>query len=111
LQVLEGSQHVPDVGVTNDVTPVVTRSVNALNERYAAALAEIVLFDGDAFERVYVDFALEVQSDCHRMVDERLEMTNSAVVRDHLIESRRTIMAHAERARVLKGELTTTASR
>lgn len=100
-----------DVGTNSHVIPVMTESVSALKEKHAGMLAEIVLLDGDAFERAYLDLAIEAQSDTQRMIDERLEVTNNEEVRQHLIDTRKTVLAHIERARELKSEVSRTASR
>lgn len=99
-----------ELGMNSDVLPVVTSNVSALREKHAAALAEIVMLDDEAFGRAYMDFVVKAASDAQNMIDKRLAMTENEDVRNHLTETRDMISKHLEKANDLQEEATQTAS-
>ncbi|MDO8863700.1 DUF4142 domain-containing protein [Haliea sp. E1-2-M8] len=98
-----------EVGMKNNVTPVVTGRVRAAKDKLAAALAEIVLLDGDAFGRAYIDFAVKAHSNGQNMIDERLAMTDNEEVRNHLNKTRKMVTMHLQQARELQQKTATAA--
>jgi len=94
-----------NVGGSSNVTPVTTSSVSALKERSAAALAEIVLLEGAAFSRAYMDFEINAHTEAQNMVDERLAITSNEAVRNHLNETRNGLTMHLEQARRVQRDL------
>ncbi len=99
-----------EVGKTSDVQPVVTSKVSSLHKKNAAALSDIAMLDGDEFTTAYMDLVIQGHSDGQVMIDERLAVTESEEVRNHLTQTRQTITAHLEQARDLQGETTRTVS-
>lgn len=99
-----------DVGMKSNVTPVVTGNVSAAKDKLAAALAEIVLLDDEAFGHAYVDLAVKAHSNGQNMIDERLAVTDNEVVANHLAQTRKMVTMHLQQARELQ-EKTATATR
>ncbi len=95
-----------EVGMSNNITPIVTKKVSALQDKHADALAKIVPLDNDAFGPAYLEFMVKAHSDAQNMIDKRLAMTKNEEIKKHLTETRETITKHLQEAKSLQGEAT-----
>lgn len=88
------------------VTPVETPAVESLGIKGAGVLANMVLLDGAAFERAYLDAVVKDHAEVLAMIDGKL-MSNAshAEVKAHLKMVRTHIAAHHEQAKKLHASL------
>ena len=98
------------IGESSKVTPVVTNKVGELHDKNAAALAEIMTLEGDAFGREYVDLMVKGHTDAQNMIDQRLATTRSEEIKNHLTETRKAITTHLEEAKDLQQDTARTSS-
>ncbi|WP_341938628.1 DUF4142 domain-containing protein [Marinimicrobium sp. C2-29] len=94
------------LGLNSNVTPVVTKNVSELREKHAAALAEIVMLDGDAFGHAYIDLMVKAHSNALNLIEKRITMTKNEEVKSHLTETRKTITMHLQQAKDLQSNAT-----
>lgn len=94
------------LGQQMDVTPVITPKVEKLQVKGASQLADIVLLNGEQFERAYLAAMVKGHTDVLGTIDnELLKAVKNEPLKKHLTETRGHVAAHLEKAKQLQGTM------
>ncbi len=91
------------LGKEMDVTPVITDSVDKLQQQGAGGLAKLVPLDGKEFEQAYVAAMVKGHTEALAMIDDKLlTATDNDKLKDHLTKTRAALAAHLEKVKALQ---------
>lgn len=92
------------LGLSINVTPSITKAVDAEIKKGAGGLAMLVPMDGKDFESAYLDAMIKGHTDVLAMIDNQLMKTaKNDKLKSHLTETRGHVAMHLEQAKKLKG--------
>lgn len=94
------------LGQQISVTPVITPKVEKLQVKGAGELADIVLLNGEQFERAYLAAMVKGHTEALSTIDTQLLKTaKNEVLKKHLTETRGHVAAHLEKAQQLQANM------
>jgi len=92
------------LGQSINVTPSITKAVDAVMKKGAAELATLVPMDGKDFETAYIDAMIKGHTEVLAMINNQLMKTaKNDALKSHLTETRGHVAMHLEQAKKLKG--------
>ncbi len=104
------TEHGANMGKTNalalsiNVTPSITKAVDAEMRKGAGGLATLIPLDGKDFEAGYLDAMIKGHTEVLAMIDNQLMKTaKNDKLKAHLTETRGHVAMHLEQAKKLKG--------
>lgn len=98
-----GAVETMQLGKRAGVPTVQTEAVERMVRRGTAELADLVLLDGPAYERAFLDAMVRGHQEAISLLDDRISNVEDAEVRDHLAAARGVIRRHLDEARRLLG--------
>jgi len=94
------------LGQSINVTPSITKAVDALMQKGAGELATLIPLDGKDFETAYIDAMIKGHTEVLEMIDGQLLKTaKNDALKAHLTETRGHVAMHLEEAKKIKGNL------
>jgi predicted outer membrane protein len=92
------------LGKSINVTPSITKAVDAVMKKGAGELATLIPMDGKDFESAYLDAMIKGHTEALGMIDNQLMKTaKNDKLKAHLTETKGHIAMHLEQAKKLKG--------
>ncbi len=92
------------LGQRINVTPSITKPVDALMKKGAGELATLIPMDGKDFETGYIDAMIKGHTEVLDMIDNKLMKTaKNDALKAHLTETRGHVAMHLDQAKKLKG--------
>ncbi len=92
------------LGLSINVTPSITKAVDAQMKKGAGELATLIPMDGKDFEAGYLDAMIKGHTEVLAMIDNQLMKTaKNDMLKAHLTETRGHVAMHLDQAKKLKG--------
>ena len=91
------------LGQSINVTPSITKAVDAVMKKGAGELATLIPMDGKDFETAYIDAMIKGHTEVLDMIDNQLmKIAKNDMLKAHLTETRGHVAMHLEQAKKLK---------